>query len=143
MEVYIRLIKGSLIQLSKLPKLYVEDIAKVDEPERMYLYAFYGYLEILYTYNIEQLSLKLIKGNDLFILAIYKSNFELIEYLIANGFDIHNKYSYGCNVYLLASCFNNIKLMEYLESHGLDVHSTNQCGSTAYLLAVYNGHIKH
>ncbi len=99
MEVYIRLINSSLIQLSKLPKLYVEDIAKVKEPERMYLYAFYGYLDILYTYNIEQLSLKLINGNDLFLFAIYKSTFELIESLIANGFYIHNNYCIGSIVY--------------------------------------------
>ncbi len=55
MKTYIKLIKENWKKLSKLPKLFAEDIAKVNEPEKMYLYAFYGYLDILYTYNIEQL----------------------------------------------------------------------------------------
>jgi ankyrin repeat protein len=143
MKTYIKLIKEDWKELSKLPKLSAEDIAKVNEPERMYLYAFNGYFEILYTYKIDQLSLKINKENDnLFLLAICKNNFELIEYLIANGFDIHYKNNYGSNAYLYAALNGHIETLKYLESRGLDIHLKNIYGSNAYLLAAYNCNIE-
>ena len=57
---YIKNFKNNWDKLAKLPKLSVEDIAKVNEPEQMYLYAYYNYIKELRKYNSDCLSDSLI-----------------------------------------------------------------------------------
>ncbi len=116
MNVYIYSIKYYWEQLSKLPKLSVKDIAKVDEPIRMYCYACYGYLEMLNNYDFSQLSLKFSSnGNNLLFMAAYFGNIKLIKYLVIRGFNIYLKNNYNENVFLKA-LYNkdvNIKTLKY------------------------------
>ena len=82
MERYESLIRTNWRELKKLPKLSVEDIAKVDEPMIMYLYAFYGHLDIMDTYDFDQLSITINEQNDnLILISVYFENIELLEYL--------------------------------------------------------------
>ncbi len=125
MEAYIKNIKYSWYNLTKLPKLNRTDIAKVNEPMRMYLYAFYGYFNMLNKYNLEQLSITInYPGDNLMLLAIYikKNNIKLIEYLESQGLDIHYKNKDNLNTYLCAIQMNKIKLIHYLENRGINIY---------------------
>ena len=120
---YISHLKYSWYYLIKLPKLNLRDIAKVDEPMRMYFYAYYGYFNMLNKYNSAQLSIKINdNGDNLMLLAIYieRNNIKLIEYLESRGFDIHYKIKNNNNIYLCAIYKGNIKLIKYLENRGLN-----------------------
>ena len=143
MERYELLIKTSWSKLKKLPKLSVEDIAKVKEPVRMYLYAFYGHLDIMDTYDFDQLSIKINEKNDnLFLMAVYSENIELLKYLESRGLDINYKNKINWNAYICAVKINNIKIMDYLESRGIDIHILDNNGNNAYLDAIKIGDTK-
>ena len=138
MEAYIKNIKYSWYNLTKLPKLNRTDISKVDEPMRMYLYAFYGYFNMLNKYNLAQLSITLnLNEDNLMLLAIFikRNNIKLIEYLESRGLDIHYKSRDNINTYLCAIQMNNIKLINYLENKGIHIY-INCNNLTSYEFAI-------
>ena len=143
MEKYIKLIKKNWSELKKLPKLYVEDIIKVDEPMRMYLYACYGYLEMLNNYDFAQLSITINENNDnLLLLAAYFLNIELIEYLENMGLNINYTNNNGLNTYLIAVMLENIEFMEYLKNKYINIYHKDKYNDNAYLYAIRIGNFK-
>ena len=145
MNIYIYSIKYYWDQLSKLPKLSVEDISKVDEQEQMFLYAYYNHFDIIRKYNLNELSKQFnSNGENLLLMAAYFNNIKLIKYLVIRGFNIYLKNNNNENVFLKA-LYNkevNIKTLKYLESLGINIYSLNIIKANAYLVIADISNIK-
>jgi ankyrin repeat protein len=131
-------------ELPELPKLSMEDIAKVDEPVQMYLYAYYNHFGIMRKYNLNELIKTNHIGDNLLLMAAYFGNIKLIKYLIIRGINIYFKNYYNENLFLRA-LYNkdvNIKTLQYLESIGVNIYSLNINKANAYLAMVDKSNIK-
>ena len=129
--------------LKEMPKLKAKDISNYDEPYRMYLYTYYGYIKELRKYDLESLSLIINDNNDnLFLLAAYVGNIKIMKYLESVGVNINHKNVYKLSAYLTAVYNGNIKSMKYLEQNGADIHHIDYQKCNAYLFAVEQNNLK-
>jgi ankyrin repeat protein len=143
MDIYISNIRYNWESLAKLPTLTQEDIAKVNEPERMYLYVYYGYLNELRNYSPTQIK-TLIGTNNIFLLAAFRNNLNIMKYLytkLNNKFIRYNNKD-GMNAYFVASSYGHIKIIKYLDSKNYKIKRHNSFYNNSYLLAILSGNLK-
>ena len=140
MELYIEYLNSKWIKLQKLPPPNFNEIS--DANSRILLLAFFGFFDDVFKYDIDLLkTVRNIRNDNLYLIASYNGQIDVMKYLENKGFDINFKNNNGNNAYLLASLGGKINVMKYLENKGFDINSTNNNGSNAYLLASTNGQI--
>jgi hypothetical protein len=126
-------------------KLSIPEISKEDEPFRMYLYCYYGYLEELKKYSLEQLKNNIMEPGNLYLLAINSGHLNIIKYLetFPLTFNIYNKMKItNYTPYMLAVICGNIQIIKYLENRDCNIYSIDYVGNNALLLAIKKSQFK-
>ena len=140
MELYIEYLNSEWTKLQKLPPPNFNEIS--DANSRILLLAFFGFFDDVFKYDIDLLrTVHNIRNDNLYLIASYNGQIDVMKYLEDKGLDINSTNNYGNNAYLLASLGGKINVMKYLEDKGFDINFTNREGNNAYLFASYNGQI--
>lgn len=144
--------RAKINKLKKLKKLNIskEEIAKYDEPQRMYIYCYFGYFKELCE------SIKYFKSfnsfiSELSLIAAYTGNTKILKYLIKNNYLDMNitDISYNSNCFLIATRKGHIKFLKILFKHvnnnELLFKLCSDCcdpNCNAFTIALYWQHIK-
>ena len=133
-------VKSDLYRLSKLEALSIYRINEiVDSVAKMYLYAYYGYLDYIETYSCDKLNVKVNKLNNLYLVATAGGQKDIMEYLEERGLDRYCRTIYGENAYLTAAYCGNKQIMEYLERKSLDIY----CKIVMDMVHIYTHHLQN
>ena len=87
-----------------------------DINNKILLLAFFGFYDDVLNYDIALLkNVRNTDNDNLYLIASYNGQIEVMEYLEKKGFDINIIDKNGSNAYLLASLNGQIEVMEYLK----------------------------
>jgi len=147
---YLRSIHIFFNKLKKLKRLSFKEIMTYEEPERMYLLVYYGFISyVKATYSLADLSINIYNDNtNIYFIGIHSNNIDFLIYLKNIGYDIFIQDPLGGNAYLESALCGNIKIMKYLEQiskdYNLDDFSINYSDHlwfNAYLNAAEYGQV--
>lgn len=147
---YLRSIYIFFDKLKKLKRLSFEEIMTYEEPIRMYLFVYYGFIShVKATYSLADLSINIYDDNtNIYFIGIHSNNIDFLIYLKNIGYDIFIQDPLGGNAYLEAAICGNIKIMKYLEkiskytdSDDFSIDYYDHLGFNAYLKAAEYGQV--
>jgi ankyrin repeat protein len=141
---HIEYILNDFTKLNSLEKLKESDIDNIiDLNAKILLLTYYNYFDKLKSYKLDELhNAKSKLGNNIYLLAAWSGQIEIINLLEENGFDINIKNNNGSNIYLYAAYGGQLEVMRILEEKGFDIHIKNNNNANAYLIAACGGQIE-
>lgn len=80
------------------------------------------------------------KGNTPLIIAAGKGNVDIVDYLIEQGCDLHQKNQLGENAVLVAAKYGQLAILAFLDEKGASLMGVNEKGENATMLAAAHGH---
>jgi ankyrin repeat protein len=136
---YIHYICFDWNKLKKLPKPSIKKIKSItNNTVKMFLFAFYNHNRI-YRYNSVDLQKYInIHQDNLYLLASWLGNLNLMNFLEYNGLDINHTTTYGFSALFYATLQKNIDVIQYLLKKGLLCNLQNIDGISPLSWAIQN-----
>ncbi len=85
--------------------------------------------------------MKIVNDRTSFFNAARSGQLDLVEALLAQGFDVQSKNERGHSALMLAAYNGHFNLVQFLILHGADVNSVDLTGSSILMGVVFKGHM--